>query len=448
MNLPLVPIVSLLLALWSIPGEKYEPTTLVFPPKLHVWLQKANATHLRMYTRNRVKVENPQGVAVTRLDSWEDPDRTEDDDEITVYGVNSGYDMIIYNTSKTALSFYGMNEKGEQRLRRPHGIAAHRSGEVYVADTGNDRVVHLFNPGKRLEYVASLSHLSAPRDVALSPDRTVYVADTGNNRIVVYKNDRLVRSWGENGEVEAPVGIAATDASDRWSYFKDAFVIVIDQNGRRIQKFSPDGRLLARRTLADLCRSHAELRYCAIDYYSNIYITDVANHCIHKFDRNLTYLTGFGRPGSGNKEFDEPRGIGIYKRFGQVIIAERRSVQYYWIGTDVFDFDAAITENGKWLAVDYFLTETSYVTLEVLDGNGNELATPLAKSFRLSGEQHEKLNGAWHPVSHLTERQAHNPRVPSTGPIKPGKYTIRLTIQPTYSSYKRFKKTVETEVVY
>src|SRR5262245_57393479 len=111
--------------------NKYDPTTLVFPPFLHVWVQKATATHLKLFTKHQVEVGDPKGVASVRLDSWENAKRTEDDDELTVYGVNGAYGMIIYNTSMSSLSFYGMNERGEKRLQQPHGIAAHHGGDVY-----------------------------------------------------------------------------------------------------------------------------------------------------------------------------------------------------------------------------------------------------------------------------------------------------------------------------
>lgn len=442
MNVFLAAVFSLPLVAVFLPGDKYDPTTLVFPPFLHVWVQKATATHLKLYTKNSVKVNNPQGVAATRLDSWEDPKRAEDDDELTVYGVNAGYNMIIYNTSKSAIAFYGLNESGERRLKQPNGIAAHHNGDVYVADTGNNRVVHFFNPGKELKFVRSLTEFNAPRDVAISSDQTLYIADTGNNRIAVYRNDQLVNSWNANGDLSHPTGIAVTEASDSWSYYKDAFVIVIDQNQQRLQKFSAAGQLLAGKSMTSLKKTNARLAYAAIDYYSNIYVTDIANHCLHKFDRDLNYLTSFGRRGSGEKEFNEPRGLAIYKRFGQVIIAEREAVQYYWVGADIRDVHAVIEGNPAFLSLTYFLTEPSYVTLEILDAVKKPLAKPMDNILRFSGERRELFDGTWQVITseippHVTQNHQ---------PMKAGTYIIRLTIKPTYSSYKKFEKTLETRV--
>ncbi len=426
-------------------AQKYDPSTLVFPPILHIWVQKATSTHLRLYTKGQVKVKDPQGVAAVRLDSWEDAKRPGDDDELTVFGVNAGFNMIIYNTSKTTLSFYGINESGEKRLKQPSGITAHRGGDVYLADTGNNRVVHFFNPGRELKYVRSLTGMNAPRDVAIASDRTVYIADTGNHRILVYRDDQLERTLPVSTPLQNPSAIAVTQTSDEWSYFHDAFLIVVDQNAQRVQKLSLNGEVLASWSAGESGRPNARLGYIAIDYYSNVYITDLGNHGIHKFDRNLTHLTFFGRRGGGEKEFNEPRGIAIYKRFGQVIIAEKEAAQYYWVGTDVRDFRAALHNSPALLRLDYFLTEASYVKIEVLDAQKKILATVMEKILRMPGPRQEFVDGNWRPVDAELLGSAIGATTP---PLKPGNYVIRLTVQPTYSSYKHFENKIETSVAF
>jgi len=429
---------------------KYDPTTLVFPAFLHTYgVRKATAKHLFLYMQNRVKVHNPQGIAATRLEVWDEPQETKDDDEITVYGVNSGQNAVIYNTSMTAIAVYGLYEKNERRLNRPHGIAAHRSGEVYLADTGNNRVVHFFNPGRELKWVRALGGLAAPRDVAISADRTVYVADTGNHRVLVFQNDQLLQTWDQAGQVVFPTGIAATDSTEQWSYYKDNFVMVSDQDGQRLQKFSRAGRLLKTVNAATLGKANAKFMYLAIDYYSNVFVTDFNNHCVHKFDRDLNYLASFGRQGDGDKEFREPRGIAIYKRFGQVLVDDRESAQYYWIGVDALNYRAAPYPQPRLLQLDYFLTETAYVTAEILDPNGNVLARPLDKTLRFSGAQQEFLSGQWERMAATVSdnRRVYDPRhLQKLPPVPSGKYVLRLTFSATYSSYKYFSKTVEIGV--
>ena len=68
------------------------------------------------------------------------------------------------------------------------------SGNLYVADTKNNRIVELSDTGgASITRVRVLSPgLSAPEGVAVGGDGTIYVADTGSNRVVVLDSDGTV----------------------------------------------------------------------------------------------------------------------------------------------------------------------------------------------------------------------------------------------------------------
>ena len=396
----------------------------------------------------------------TRLKSWDDPKSKKDDDEVTVYGVNSGYNMIIYNTSMTSLGIYGMSEKGKKRLKLPRGITANPEGDVYVADTGNDRIVRLFNPKKQLRFVTAIGgrgsepgQLLEPHDVALDSRGFLYVADTGNHRVQVFDpENEPVRSFGEPGKGEGmlwrPTAIAVTDAGDRWSYYKDEFVVVVDLDRKRLQKFWPDGSFVKAVQVGEIGADNAALAYVAIDYYSNVWATDQANHVIYKFDRNLNYLASFGRYGTGDREFVEPRGISIYRRFGQVLIAERNTAQYYWIGTDIRQVEATYDSAEGALRFSYFLTEPSYVTLEMQRPEGGK--TPLLESvWRPAGPNSELVDGAGRVLPRVRKAAlgGTSPTPQSAEPVEPGHYAFFLRIEPTYSSYRYFRKDVQVDLL-
>jgi DNA-binding beta-propeller fold protein YncE len=57
------------------------------------------------------------------------------------------------------------------------------AGNVYVADTGNNRVVALA-VGSSAPSVLAFAGLDVPAGVAVDAAGNVYVADTGNNRVV------------------------------------------------------------------------------------------------------------------------------------------------------------------------------------------------------------------------------------------------------------------------
>lgn len=444
-------------------GKNDDPTSLVFPSFLHTFgIRKATRTHLRIYTRNRVRVRDPQGIAAVRLESWDDPNHKKDDDKVTGYGIDAGSNIIVYNTSMRSLSVYGLNEKGIRALRRPTAVTASPHGDVYVTDTGNHRIVRFFNPKKKLEFVRAIGsegalpgQFQSPTGIAMDSQGMVYISDTANHRVQLLRPDDTLHLWFgnqgvEDGELWHPAGIAVTDKWHRWSYYRDSFIVLVDLDNRRIQKFTLEGKFLQATRLRDFGFSKGHLAYLAIDYYSNIWVTDTANHCIHKFDRNLNYLTSFGKQGSGDREFNEPRGIAIYRRFGQVFVAERESAQYYWIGTDIVDFESRIDSLSGIIRLDFFLTEPSFLSLTSKDVRTGEKREIFQKQQYFSGRQTIYVDGEWRRISpHRYEGANSNGDDLSRtiSPTPPGEYELQLKVEPTYSSYKYFSKEVSERVL-
>lgn len=118
----------------------------------------------------------------------------------------------------------------------PEGIAADSSGNIYIADTGNNRI---------RKYNSSLTHqlnwggigsadgqFNTPRGICVDGADRIYVADSANNRIQVFSNiGTFLGKFGiggsGNSELSNPVGvsvngtgIAVADAgNDRVSYW-------------------------------------------------------------------------------------------------------------------------------------------------------------------------------------------------------------------------------------
>jgi len=442
-------------------SKKYDPTTLVFPTFLHTYgIRKATRFHLFLFTQNKVKFKDPQGLAVVRLTAWEDTSTTKDDDEVTVYGVNSGQNCIIYNRSMKSLGIYGLKQTGIQRLNRPRGIAANEKGEVYVADTGNHRIVKLFNPGHDLIFQKSVgkigsaqSQFNEPCGVALDSEGKLYITDSGNNRVQVFSADlQLKNLWGEPGKAPGqlffPDGIAVIDKNERWNYYREEFVVIIDLDHSRIQQFTPQGNYLRSITASQFGYPDCFLAYIGLDYYNNIYVTDTKNHCIHKFDHCMNYITSYGRYGDDDKEFIEPRGITIYRRFGQVFVAEKWGAQYYWIGTDYFDFSVTKHSSRNLLQFKYLITEPSFVTTDILDSEKRLITRLWTKQFRRSGKQTDYWSGRIWTVANsvfIKEKYKPSPLYQKMKILPSGKYIIKYKIEPTYSSFHYFEKIITRE---
>jgi DNA-binding beta-propeller fold protein YncE len=413
------------------------PTTLVFPTFQHSWgIRKATSTHLFMFVGLRTRFDNPQGLACVRLEAWEDDTTEDDDDELVVYGINSGPGNIIWNSSMYSVKVFGEQGEAAGQFRDPRGIAADPGGNVWVADTGNDRLVHLYNPGRSLVWKKVVGsrgpgpgQFRSPTGVALDSRGTLYVTDTENSRIQVF--DQAGRYQREIAEgLDRPRQIAVLDADERWSYHRDAFLCVSDSGGRRLVKLSPRGEILAYADLTQTEWPRAHFGYIAIDYYGNIWVSDRENHCLHKFDRQLNYVVSFGKEGGGDREFRSPRGIAIWKRFGQVFVAEEAGAQYYWVGVDVLDVEVDRDVHTGGFDITFLLTERAFVTVEILDGGGRRVGA-------LAVQKQE-------PVGR--HRYAWDGRAPGGGTLKAGRYTIRITAEPTYSSYHYFQKVIERQI--
>jgi hypothetical protein len=415
----------------STPAVAQRPTTtLVYPPWSHCYgLHRVNQTHLTLRAGFRYKFDDPQGMAALKLACEDDPQSARDDDELTVFGVNSGQHMLIYNTSITSIAFYGRSGSGVGEFRRPHGIAADRAGHVVVADTGNDRLHVLQYAGDRLQHVRFISGtfngrpLRGPLGVALE-DGEIYVCDPRSHRVLVLGLEgdfrRELRPERDGRPLlDEPYAVAAVRSTQENNFFGEDFVAVTDSNLSRLWKLDARGQPLAVRRVRDVAHGGGEFYYVAIDLYANVYCSDRSGR-LHKFDRSLRYLLAIGRPGREDYEFDEPRGIGLYRRFGQIFLAERQGAQYLWVGTDVFTpsvADLRPEADGSWSGiVRFFLTEYAVVDLDLVDATGRSRVPLAAASWTLPG-----------PV----ERRAVFQVPPEAGALR-----LRVRAVPTYSSRK------------
>ena len=407
---------------FSSPGIRSQ--SLVEPPYLHSYgIRKATPAKLFMFFGPTTQFDDPQGIATAKMKSRDDPATIQDDDEVVVYGVNSGKNQLIYNTSMWTLGLYGSKGSGNDQFLSPKGIAVDETGNVYVVDSGNNRVVHLFNPKKEVRWVNAFTGknatdpgLLAPSQAALDRKGRIYVTDTGNRRIVVFLSGGEVcqvipasNSWQFE---QGPSMLAVADGSEPWSFFReDRIVFCADKGGARLWKIGFDGAVIKQAMLPE---GH-KAGYAAVDFYHNLWITDKDRHCILKYDHNLELLDIFGSLGEGKNQFVEPRGIALWKRFGQTFVAEKHSAQYFWVGTDCKEKNLRkISDNNYTLSLT--LTEYSFVSLY----------SALAKDTLWLIKQRMAFAGK--PLLSFGDEK----RLLAKG-------GLFLRVEPTYSSYSYFK---------
>jgi DNA-binding beta-propeller fold protein YncE len=220
------------------------------------------------------------------------------------------------------LTVWGEYGTGDGQFDFPNGIAVDSAGNVYVADTGNDRIQKFDAIGTYLTQwdgsEGDGGRFSQPKGIAVDSKGNVYVADTSNNRIQKFDADGThVTHWGEygvgDGEFSSPMDIAVDGAGN---------VYVADTFNNRIQKFDADGTHVTH--WGEYGVGDGEFIYpmgIAVDSAGNVYVADYYNNRIQKFDADGTHVTQWGEYGVGDGEFSYPMGIAV-DGAGNVYVAD------------------------------------------------------------------------------------------------------------------------------
>jgi DNA-binding beta-propeller fold protein YncE len=418
-----------------------DPTTLLVPPFTHTMgFNRIGRLYISLYLGRSFKLDDPQGMCGAKMVEEDDPTTSNDDHILTMFGVNSGSSQIVYNVKLIEPRIYGSPGSDTGHFSHPHGIACDKQGTVYVADTDNDRVVRLKYHNASLAWVGVVPNdassdsglsdqvgmtnegtaLKAPRDVAIDTRGRVYVADSGNNRIVVFDSlGTLVTTW--TADLEGPTSVCVLDPDADYNDLHVNSAVVVDRAGTRISQFSLDDGQQQR--MVDTRRiglDTAGFAYCAYDRHGNVYVTDQVNSQIHLFDPGLKYIVSFGRQGVEGTTFDSPTGIAIWRRFGQVFVSEANGGQYYWVGLDAYligfyppEFDSL--EPGTTIAL--YVTEMANITVDITDPSGK-----LIRSLAPPHQQHPgEVLIVWDGRDNAGEL------------VSDGEYKITVVARPTYS---------------
>jgi tetratricopeptide (TPR) repeat protein len=83
-------------------------------------------------------------------------------------------------------------------LQNPKDLFVDRQDHVYIADTGNNRIVEFDANGGFIRYIeVPESPLNKPEGVFVDDNLDIYIADTGNKRVVrLNKDGKLIKEYG------------------------------------------------------------------------------------------------------------------------------------------------------------------------------------------------------------------------------------------------------------
>ena len=155
-------------------------------------------------------------------------------------------------------------------LSSPRGVAVDRSGDVFIADNGNNRVV-VDKPTGSGGYTQSVvdARVSYPAGVAVDPAGDVFIADTDNGRVVVDKPDGsggYTQSVVDDTRLSDPAGVAVDGSGD---------VFIADTSNNRVVVDQPDGTGSYTQSVVDAGVSYPE--GVAVDGSGEVFIADTSN---------------------------------------------------------------------------------------------------------------------------------------------------------------------------
>jgi hypothetical protein len=133
------------------------------------------------------------------------------------------------------------------RFQNPKGVACDKSGNTYVADTGNNRIRKIDQNG-RVTTIAG--GFNSPLDVAVAPNGDVIVADTGNHRIYRVRSGGQVllvagssvgNVCGYIGTTKVKGSAAKFSSPNSVTVDNDGKIYVSDAGNYQVKVIYPDG---------------------------------------------------------------------------------------------------------------------------------------------------------------------------------------------------------------
>lgn len=232
------------------------------------------------------------------------------------------------------------------------GIAVDASGNVYVADLGNNRIRKI-TPGGAVSTIggngvpgyadgpAATSQFLLPMGVVADNAGNVYVADAGNNRIRKISGGMVTTVAGDGiaGFANGPAATARFNNPIKIKIDASGNLIVLDQQNNRVRKISTVGTVttVAGSGLAGFADGSAATAQfnapagLAIDLAGNLYVGDQVNNRIRKIntDGTVTTIAGTGTAGflDGNTTvamFKMPNGLDITST-GIIYVADNQN---------------------------------------------------------------------------------------------------------------------------
>jgi len=272
------------------------------------------------------------------------------------------------------LASYG----GKGALSYPQGLALDGSGNIFIADTGNKRVIHLKDEGASFQVIKTLPKPTEnwqPTALDLN-GLALYITDSLNQKVWIFKPDdsysqigigtKGVSALGASNKIYKNYGMA-TDLSG------NVYIINTFQNS--VQKYSPQGRLIMDygvRGRGEVCFIYP--KDIVIDLNDNMYIADTGNDRVQKTDKMGRFKGFYGVDENKNGKIFRPCGLNISNDGYLYVTSGKGEVLKYKIAVNLSEIrliNPIFSPNGDGrkdaLSFAFKMDEPAKVTCRVID---------------------------------------------------------------------------------
>ncbi len=219
----------------------------------------------------------------------------------------------------------------------PSGLALDASGNLYVADTGNNRVRKVTPLGKvstvagdgtagYADGPAGQARFNGPVGVAVDAQGNIFVADTYNDRIRKIAGGEVttVAGAGTPGYADGARAASLFDTPCGIIVAGDGALIVADTGNDQLRKISPDGNVTTLVLQGENLSSPIGL---ALTHDNFLYVSELERSRVVQIapDNTARVTAGIGpgfSDGSDTARFNQPAGIAIAPRTAELYVAD------------------------------------------------------------------------------------------------------------------------------
>ena len=230
-----------------------------------------------------------------------------------------------FNASGQFVTSWGGYGPQNGSLIFPRGITVTPGGDVVVTDSENNRIDYFSSSGVFQTSVkpATGTALSRPHQTAVASDGSIWVADTLNNRVVHLSTTSspvgaVLDSFAVPGALASkPEGVAIdTDGS----------ILVSNSQNNRVERYSTSGTLLgtvaANGTGPTQVKKPGGLLVTGTGTSRRLWIANAGNNRVTVLDNTGAVEANFGTPGSGDGQLSTPRGVAFDPTNKKVAVAD------------------------------------------------------------------------------------------------------------------------------